>query len=138
MTVTPDDIAAELGDPTPVADPTETQWQGWIDRTVRQIERRARRMGVDPEDLDEETVDDVVLLAVARHARNPEGAVSLDTSVDDGREMVKLRHSDGEVTITDLWWSWLFPDAASGAWSTRTAGEPDECADRPPLRGSWA
>lgn len=125
MTVTPDDIAVELGRPTPVDASTAAQWQSWIDRAVRQIDRRATYLGVDVLTLDAQTVDDVVLLAVSQHARNPEGVDTYDVSVDDGRESRRYRHSKGELMITDLWWGWLFPSFTSGAFSTQTYGEPD-------------
>lgn len=132
MAVTPADVAVELGRPTPLDSTTESQWQSWIDRAGRLITRRANKLGVDPVTLDAETVDDVVLLAVVAHARNPEGVESYDLSIDDAREMRRFRSASGEVAITDEWWGWLFP-AASEAFSTRTAGEPDELAHRFPL-----
>jgi len=125
MAVTPTDVATELGRPTPLDPTTETQWQSWIDRAARLIERRASRLGVDYLSLDEQTVDDVVLLAVAEHARNPEGVDTYDISVDDGRESRRYRHSTGRITITDEWWSWLFPSSALGVFTTQTYGEPD-------------
>lgn len=128
MAVTPADVAVELGRPTPLEAATETQWQAWIDRAGRMIERRAVALGVDYSTLDTETVDDVVLLAVAEHARNPEGVDTYDISVDDGRESRRYRHSAGQVTITDLWWSWLFPSSALGVFTTQTYGEADTSA----------
>ena len=128
MAVTPADVAVELGRPTPLDASTEAQWQNWIDRATRMIERRAVALGIDPLTLDVQTVDDVVLLAVAEHARNPEGVDTYDISVDDGRESRRYRHSAGQVTITDLWWSWLFPSSALGVFTTQTYGEPDTSA----------
>ena len=125
MAVTPSAVAVELGRPTPLDAATETQWQAWIDRAGRMIERRAAALGVDPLTLDEGTVDDVVLLAVAEHARNPEGVDTYDISVDDGRESRRYRHSSGQISITDQWWSWLFPSSALGVFTTQTYGEPD-------------
>lgn len=132
MAVTPADVAVELGRPTPLDATTEAQWQSWIDRAGRRIVRRAVKLEVDPDSLDPETVDEVVLLAVVAHARNPEGVESYDLSIDDAREMRRFRSGSGEITITDEWWGWLFPSAAE-AFSTRTAGEPDDLAHRFPL-----
>lgn len=125
-TVTPADVAVELGLPTPLDAQQSGQFEGWIARVERMIRRRANQVGVPWDDVDLETLDDVVLLAVTQHARNPDGVESYDVSVDDGREMRRFRAGSGELTITDLWWSWLFPDVpASGAFSVRPYGEPD-------------
>ena len=133
MAVTPSDVAVELGRTAPLDAGTQAQWQTWIDRAERLIHRRAESLSVDPATLDSQTVDDVVLLAVAEHARNPEGVDTYDISVDDGRESRRYRHSTGRITITDEWWGWLFPGAGSGAFSTQTFGAPDELAHRFPL-----
>lgn len=125
MAVIPSDVAVELGRPTPLDSATELQWHSWISRAERLIERRAERLGVDFSTLDADLVDDVVLLAVAEHARNPEGVDTYDISVDDGRESRRYRHSTGRITITDEWWGWLFPSSVQGAFTTLTYGEPD-------------
>lgn len=121
--VMPNDVAVELGQ-LPLDEATEVRYKSWIDRAERMIRRQADRLGVAWEDVDLDTVHDVVLLAVAQHARNPEAMESVDISVDDGREMRRYR-SSGEIAISDLWWSWLFPDSASGAFSVRPHFEPD-------------
>ena len=127
-TVTPADVAVELGLPTPLDAQQSGQFEGWIARVERMIRRRANQVGVPWDDVDLETLDDVVLLAVTQHARNPDGVESYDVSVDDGREMRRFRAGSGELTITDLWWSWLFPDVpASGAFSVRPYGASDVC-----------
>ena len=125
MAVTAHEVAIELGRPTPLDDATESQWQSWIDLAVRLITRRAASLGVDFGTLDYETVDDVVLLAVVEHARNPDGVDSYDIAVDDGRETRRYRHSSGRITIRDEWWGWLFPTSVQGAFTTLTYGEPD-------------
>ena len=125
MAVIPEDVATELGRPTPLDTQTHNQFAGWIDRTERMIRRRADRLGVAWDDIDPQTLDDVVLLVVAKHAQNPEAVESYDISVDDGREMRRYRSGAGELVITDEWWNWLFPDMTSGAFSTRPYGAPD-------------
>lgn len=127
MPVLPSDVGVEIGQAPDAA--TEAQWATWIARTERQIVRRAERLGIDPLTLDVETVDDVVLLAVAAHARNPEGVDTLDVSVDDGRVSRRYRTGSGEVAITDQWWSWLFPSVQSGAFSVRPGFESDRLED---------
>ena len=133
MTVTPSDVAVELGRTAPLDATTEAQWQNWIERTQREINRRASMYGVDSSSLDAGTVDDVVLLAVVEHARNPEGVDTYDISVDDGRESRRYRHSAGRIVITDEWWGWLFPAVRSGTFSTQLYGEPDRDAFDWPL-----
>ena len=125
MAVTPADVAVELGRTAPLDPATQAQWQSWIDRAERLIHRRAESLSVDPVDLDAQTVDDVVLLAVAEHARNPEGVDTYDISVDDGREFRRFKHAEGRITIADEWWEWLFPGTGSGAFSTLTYGVSD-------------
>ena len=125
MAVIPDDIAVELGRPTPVVEPTLSQWQSWIDRAYRDIERRAERLGVDYATIDPQLVDDVVLLAVAAHARRPDDMTQVTTSVDDGSVSRQYRSSQGRVTILDEWWADLGLSAASDVYSLRLTGEPD-------------
>lgn len=125
MAVTANDVAVELGRPTPLSQVESDQLSSWIDRVERMIQRRATRLGVEWSEIDLDVLDDVVLLAVAQHARNPDGVEYYDVSVDDAREMRRYRSGAGELTITDLWWSWLFPGSASGAFSVRPYSAPD-------------
>lgn len=133
MAVTPADVAVELGRTAPLDAGTQAQWQSWIDRAERLIHRRAESLSVDPATLDSQTVDDVVLLAVAEHARNPEGYDTVDLSIDDARESRRFKNATGRITINDEWWGWLFPGIGSGAFSTQTYGAPDDLAHRFPL-----
>ena len=120
MAVTLEDIAVELGRATPLADSIEAkQWQRWIDRAAALIEGRANRLGVDPATLDVAVVDDVVVRAVARHARRPDNAMQVSVSVDDGSTQRTYQSSAGEVTIADGWWDELGLVGVSGAFSTR-------------------
>lgn len=118
MAVTVDDIAVELGRATPSQGSVEfEQWQRWIDRAVKLIEKRAERVGVDFESLDPEVVDAVVTMAVVAHARKPDDSTMVDVSVDDGRVSRQYRSSNGQVTVLDDWWADLGLSIAEGAWT---------------------
>lgn len=134
MAVTPDDIAVELGRPTPVQEPTRTQWETWIDRTYRAIERRAENLGIDYGSLDPQLVDDVVILAVSAHAERPTSETQVTVSADDGSVSRQYRSSQGRVVILDEWWVDLGLTAASDVYSLRLTGEPDVS----PNPGAWA
>lgn len=113
MAVTPETIAAELGRTAPLAnDPTHSQWDRWIDRARRAIERRAETLGVDPDALDQDTIDDVVTYAVVRRIARPvDGAESStdQVGVDDGSWQHTRRYPTGfgDVQILDEWWDQL-------------------------------
>lgn len=119
--ITPDDVAVELGRPLPLDSATTDRWSRWIDRARRQIGREFRdEGGIDS--LDPDTVDDVVLLAVSRHAGNPDGVESEDLAVDDARRSRRYSHAEGAITITDEWWSWLRPSRKRpGAFTIKAA-----------------
>lgn len=127
VTVSTDDIAVELG--RAASSPEErAQWERWIARAVRLLQQGAPSRGIDLAAADPLVVDDIVTLAVAHHARNPDGRLeSVDVSVDDGRESRRWRAAESSgLTILDEWWSWLLPDAApSGAFSVRPGFEVD-------------
>ena len=121
MSVTPSDIAVELG----VAAPTpaqEAQWQSWIDRALYLIGKRLTVADLDPAD-----VDYVVMQAVIAHARNPESSTQVDVAIDDGRISKRYSSGPGGVLILPEWWVLLDPDLAdsSGVGSTQMYGEPD-------------
>ena len=124
MSVTPSDIAVELG----VAAPTpaqEAQWQSWIDRALYLIGKRLTVADLDPAD-----VDHVVLQAVIAHARNPESSTQVDVAIDDGRISKRYSSGPGGVFILPEWWVLLDPQLAdsSGVGSTQMYGEPDTVA----------
>ena len=126
MAVTLDDIATRLGVATPdPASPQGKQWDAWIGDAAALIDLRADRLGIDPTSLAPEVVDRVVALAVVAMAKNPDDATTVDVSVDDGRVMRSYKSSDGQVSITDVWWGWLGLADLSGAFSTRPCFEPD-------------
>lgn len=125
MAVTVEDIAVELGRPTPVDVTTAGQWSKWIDRAVRLIAERAASLGVDVSSLDPDAVDDVVTQAVALRALAPaDGAeqVTEQASVDDTQVQKSRRYgrtASGPIFL-DEWWARLGLSAATGAWTHDT------------------
>lgn len=117
MTVTPTDIAVELGRTVP--DPASNeyaQWELWIADARMLI---AARLG-DLADLDQERLDYVVRNAVAAHVRRPDDATQVAVSVDDGSTSRTYRSGKGRVVILDEWWSLLAPsDSSMRAFSIR-------------------
>lgn len=110
MAVTVEDVAIELGRPTPAVGSSQAmQWQSWIERAQRQIHARAEKLGVDFASLDPFAVDDVVLYAVARRVSRPvDGAESVteQVSVDDGSvtDTRKFPVGQGDIYFLDQWW----------------------------------
>jgi len=123
MTVTPAQIAVELGKAVPPSGSAlDQQWQSWIDQAVYLIGKRLTIADLVPAD-----VDYVVLQSVVAHARNPEDATQVDISVDDGSVSKRYASGSGRVRILDELWGLLDPDMAneSGVGSTQLYGEPD-------------
>lgn len=124
MAVTPNDVAVELGRPTPAEGSVEfAQWTRWIARARLLIEARLGDLTV----LDQDVLDEVVLLAVAAHAKNPDSATQVDVRIDDAATSRRYTSSSGAIEILDAWWALLDPDLAdsSGVGSTQMFGEPD-------------
>lgn len=129
MAVTPTDVAVTLGRPTPaVGSPEFAQWELWISYATRAIERRAQRLHLALADLNPDDLDMVVRESVAAKVKNPDAVRRTDVAVDDGRVSKDYSSSSGQVTITDDWWSLLFPALDRSAWSTRPGFEPDHGA----------
>lgn len=122
MSVTPADVAIELGRPTPTSEQAE-QWQRWIDQALYLI---GKRLG-DVTLLNQNDVDYVVLQSVAAHVRQPDNATQVDVAVDDARVSRRYTSGAGRVVIGDDLWALLDPDltTASGVGSTQMFGEPD-------------
>jgi hypothetical protein len=78
MTVTPENIAVELGRPAPDAG-TDLfgQWSKWIGDARFLIRSRLGDLA----DLDQEALDYVVTLAVAAHVRRPDDATQVEVAV---------------------------------------------------------
>lgn len=111
MTVTPDDIAVELGrtalDSTT---PEYRQWERWIADALMLI---SARLG-DLTALDQTRLDYVVRQAVATHVRRPDDATQVAVAVDDGSVSRTYRSSRGRVEIIDEWWNLLAPVDTTG------------------------
>lgn len=110
MAITPVEIAAALGRPTPDADSIEwRQWELWISDARMLIETR---LG-DLDSLDQAKLDYVVREAVVALVRRPDDATTVDVSVDDGRVSRRFSSGSGRIRILDEWWDLLDPDGAS-------------------------
>jgi len=109
MTVTPEDIAVELGRPTPLSAAVQAQWQSWINAALLLL-----RVGDGDHDgfgnlsgLDQDVVDYVVTQAVVGMARRPDDATTVDIQIDDGRMSRSYSTGQGRVFIRDEWWAML-------------------------------
>jgi hypothetical protein len=120
MSVTPYEIAVELGRTVPSGTTTEyAQWEQWISDALFLI---GRRLG-DVSALDQDTVDYVVRQAVAMHVRRPDDATQVAVTVDDGSVSRTYRSSKGRVEIIDDWWALLSPaDTTGKAFSITPSG----------------
>lgn len=119
-TVTPDDIATELGQDIPASGSvTDRQWQVWIDDALMLISARAT--GLNIATVDQVTLDYVIRQAVSDHAKRPDNATQVTYSVDDGSSSRTYRSGQGRVTILDEWWQMLgLNPVKSGAFETDT------------------
>lgn len=120
MTVTPENIAVELGRTAPDSTSTEfAQWELWIADALFLI---GRRLG-DVTLLDQPTLDYVVRQAVAAHVRKPDDATQVAVTVDDGSVSRTYSSSRGRVEIIDDWWNLLAPaDTTGKAFSITPSG----------------
>lgn len=96
------DVGIELG--RTISDSTEqTQIESWLERAERQIVKRLGPVA----GLDENTVRDVEVMAVAAKSLNPDGASS--EQLDD--YTYRLPAETRRVTILAEWWDLLTPAA---------------------------
>ena len=123
-TVTSDQVADRLGLPRPESDsPQARQWQIWIDQAVRRIS--SYQMLHNLTDPNPDTVDDVVLEAVATMADHPSRSTQVTVAVDDASTSRSYKAGTGTVSLDD-WWGELWPDQiADGAFSVRPSFQPD-------------
>jgi hypothetical protein len=129
------DVAAALGRPAASED-EDAQWQAWLDRVERSIERAFRRQELTLEDqlaLDDPTVldvTDVEVAAVVRKIQNPVwGVTSTTRSVDDAAVTTRREGADGSadpLALTLDEWSALLPGSENTAFSTRPGFETDD------------
>lgn len=125
-TVTPEQVAIELGRTAPELNSTEyQQWAGWIAQAYQLIVWRYGQAAVDA--MEPTLVDYVVLQAVAQHVRSwtPNNVRRTDVSVDDGRVSTDYHSSVGTLAIPDGLWGMLDPASDAKVFSTRLEGEPD-------------
>lgn len=115
-TVTPEDIAVELGQSAPDSgSPRGAQWQLWISDALMLVNQRAN--AADVSSLDQDVVDYVVRKAVVARAERPNrGAVQVSTTFDDSTVSESFRDSakPPEVVIEDAWWAMLGLSSARG------------------------
>lgn len=136
----PSDVAVELG--RPAASQAETdQWQAWLDRVERSIERAFRRAGLElAEQIElgnplDSSVADVEVAAVIRKIQNPTwGVTSTTRSIDDAS--ITDRRIEGGGTsdpldVLDDEWNSLLPGSDAQAFSTRPGFDADYYAPRP-------
>lgn len=130
----PSDVAVELGRPISSITPEESaQWQAWLDRVERAIERGFRRAGLvlaDQIALGDPTEQDVIDVEVSRvvdKVNNPKKITSVTRSVDDA-SITERNESDetgDPLDLTDLDWQTLLPNDDRAAFSTRPGFEAD-------------
>jgi hypothetical protein len=110
-------IAVALGVAAPASGtPTFEQWSMWIADAEMLIE--ARRVALDVTGpLDPDVVDYVVRESVVAHARRPDSATQVTTSVDDGSVSKIYSSSRGRMVILDDLWPMLGLTEPKGAFS---------------------
>lgn len=130
----PSDVAKELRGSTSVSDAEGVQWQAWLDRVERAINRGFTRAGLDlatQVGLNDPTADDVrdvEVAAVIRKSQNPMwGETSVTKSIDDGSITRRREGGDGDdpLALISSEWNSLLPGMATAAFSTRPGFEPD-------------
>lgn len=125
------DVAAELGRPASSTSES-TQWEAWIDRVERTIERRFSRLGLvlaEQVGIGDLTADDVMYVEVAaiiRKIDNPSGLTSITRSVDDSSVTTRREGVDSgdPLELTEADWESLLPAHESEAFTIRPFGQP--------------
>jgi len=118
-TAIPSQVGIELG--RTITDALEIQQiTSWITRAENKIRTRLGDLTL----LDQPVLVDVVVQAVARKVRNPDGKVS--EGIDDYNYRLNEASRKGEVFITDEEWADLSPGLnLTGAFSTSPGFVPD-------------
>lgn len=137
MPVITDDVATELGRPTPTG-VVAAQWQSWIGQATYLIRKH---YGARYSSLAAEDVDYVVLQAVVAHVRRPDDAIQVDVAGDDGRVSRRYTSGYGSVRIRDEWWALLDASTTTtgGAFTVRPSGAADPAGSDsvPDWRPAW-
>jgi len=121
------DVATSLG--RPITDQAEiAQVNQWIKNAELLIRHR---LG-DPALLDVAAVQYVIVEAVARRVRNPEG--KQNERIDDYSYGLNPNDARVELFITDQEWELLTPSVERGAFTIRLAGQPGYAGGSP---GGW-
>lgn len=125
------DVELELGRPAS-SSAESAQWQAWLDRVERAIERGFRRSGLvlaDQMALGDPTIDDIVdveVAAVIRRIYAPApGRTSTTRSVDDASITDRFEGDTYGLDLTDDEWTSLLPGSDAQAFSTRPGFDPD-------------
>lgn len=134
---TPEDVAKELRGSTSVSDVEAVQWQTWLDRVRRSIERGFTRAGLNLDDQinlgtpTEADVNDVMISAVLRKIANPKwGESSTTVTIDDGQLTRRYEGATGDpLVLLAEDWTALLPGSPSSGWSTRPGFAPDVLPD---------
>ncbi|MDN7120300.1 hypothetical protein INN71_02725 [Nocardioides sp. ChNu-153] len=128
MTVTPTDVAENLGRPAPDQNsPLYKQWDRWITAVLLVIKNRLGPT----EQLDQDTLDYVVLETVSERAAVAlrQGQTSTTVTVDDGTVTNRWENSTDTrgFDFDDRWWGWalLLPRTSQEGFSTRPTFAPD-------------
>lgn len=127
-----DDVVIELGRAASSAAET-AQWNAWLDRVERAIERRFRGAGLvlaDQVALNDPPVADVIDVEVAAVIRKielvtREGRTSTTRSVDDASITDRWESDSTGLDVSNDEWDSLLPGSDSQAFSTRPSFEPD-------------
>lgn len=123
-TISPDTIAVALGRPPLDNDsPSVGQWWLWINDALMLIQSRLDIITTVPTPvIGQAKLDYVIREAVVAHARRPDDATQVSTSVDDASVSKTYRSSAGRVTIRDEWWTLLgLADTGGRAYAVDTA-----------------
>lgn len=113
------DVAAHLGRPLTTSESEQVQkWIGWLSGD---IERKLTGIPVDPS-----VAEQAVTESIVTYMRNPDSALSVTASIDDGSVSKRYSTASGRVELLDHFWAklgWVEP--RRGAYSIRPHYAPD-------------
>lgn len=139
MVTSVQDVAAQLG--RPITDELEVkQIEAWIAGAEIVIRKRYPNLDQLIADvrIDQKTVDYVEAIAVARYARNPEGATSSSSMIDDYQQSFGTRNAVATIGLLDDEWALLAPSdsGSTGAFTITPTGWRDD-ARSGSCSGGW-